>query len=83
VARRNVYHQGWKYSFAEGGQRSTLEMAAWVHPASHTRRARSHPSSYGPYSYGSDQESCHQTSRSARRFRDCCNLTSSNGGIGA
>jgi len=24
VARRNVQHQGWKHSFAEGGQRSTL-----------------------------------------------------------
>jgi len=72
-------HQGWKHSFAEGGQRSTLEMAAWVHLGSHTRRGRGHPSSYGQYSYGSDQESHRQTSRSAHRFRDCWNLTSSNG----
>jgi len=36
--------------FAEGGQRPTLEMAAWVHPGSHTRRGRNHQSCYGPYS---------------------------------
>jgi len=55
-------------------------MAPRVHPGSHTRRGRSHQSSYGPHSYGSDQKSRRQTSRPAHRFRDSWNLTSSNGG---